>query len=391
MNKQLLFGIVLLLASLGQVTADLYLPSLPAIAQGLSTSANWVQWSVSSYMVGFAFSQLFYGPISDGIGRKKPLIMGLIISLVGTMVCLSSPSVLWLIIGRFLQGAGAGSEVSLSRSILRDVFSGTDLARYNSYLAAGSIGFMASAPLVGGLIQENLNWRANFVALGIYSGIILVLTLVKLPETNVNPSRHHLSLKQWFANLTSLYKHRVYRWQSVIIFVTYGGILAWLTAGPLLLQVNMGLSPIDFGWVALLTGIAYGISSFLNGRMVGTFGIKPMVTIGLVMISIGACLLVFSCFLAGAITLWLLITPIIFFIGGTGFVFANAYALALQPFPNIAGIAGSIFGFMQIFGGAIASGVLAYWHDESQLPLTIILAFCAVIAIFAFVKTLGSE
>ncbi len=156
MNKQKptlsLFAIILLLATSGQIAADLYLPSLPFIAKGLKSPIHLVQLSLSLYMIGLASSQLIYGPLSDGIGRKKPIIIGFTLLVIGSIICLTASSIKSLIIGRCIQGMGAGCSISLSRAILRDIYTGKHLAKLGSYLAVCSVAIMASAPLVGGYI-----------------------------------------------------------------------------------------------------------------------------------------------------------------------------------------------------------------------------------------------
>ncbi|MCP4473120.1 MAG: multidrug effflux MFS transporter [Gammaproteobacteria bacterium] len=176
-SKQTLFTILLLLGSIGQVAADLYLPSLPAISTSLAVSINSVQWSVSAYMWGFALSQLIYGPLSDGIGRKKPLLFGMSLALLGSIICLSAQSIDWLIIGRFTQGIGAGSGVILTRVIMRDIYSGSQLAKFGSYLSVAGVPIMAGAPLMGGIIEHILGWRANFVLLTLYAFISILYQL----------------------------------------------------------------------------------------------------------------------------------------------------------------------------------------------------------------------
>jgi MFS family permease len=126
-----LLAVILLVSSLGQVTSDLYLPSLPYMADNLKVNAHWIQWTVVIYMVGFCLSQLIYGPWSDAIGRRTPLIIGLSINFMGGLICLFSGNIWILYLGRFFQGLGVGAANSLARPILRDLFEKEKLAVYN--------------------------------------------------------------------------------------------------------------------------------------------------------------------------------------------------------------------------------------------------------------------
>lgn len=364
--------------------ADLYLPSLPAISESFAIPINWVQWSVAVFMGGFAFSQLIYGPWSDGIGRKKPLLVGLSLMFLGSIICLTAQSVAWLIIGRFIQGMGAGSGVTLSRTIMRDVFSGSNLAKFASYLSVAGVPIMAGAPLLGGVIQHSLGWRANFGFLALYTLAALLVVLIILPETNLHQDKKHLKWQQLRQNLLTLFKSRLFIGLSVVIFLTYAGILAWLTAGPVLLQIRLGLTPVEFGFVTLITGVSYGVVGLLNGKLVGFYGLRRLMSIGLSSMLCGALLMLLLSIIIKTISLVIIVIPMVIFYGGTGLVFANAYAGVLIPFPQIAGITGSLFGFMQIAGGAVASAILAHLHEKTQQPLALVISIAAIIALTTF-------
>ena len=216
-NHKFLFLNILLLASIGQVAADMYLPSLPAIAQYFSIGSGAVEWSVSFYMWGFALSQLCYGPFSDAIGRRKPLIIGLGILCLGSIVCVFSQNIQMLILGRFLQGIGAGSGASLSWVILRDTHEGETMAKYGSYLAMSGIVLMACAPLLGGLFQWVYNWYATFIFLTLYAVVVFFVIYKQLPETNLYCDKQHLRLSVMINNCLSLLKHdqfKYYSWSS---------------------------------------------------------------------------------------------------------------------------------------------------------------------------------
>ena len=151
--------IILLVSSLGQVTSDLYLPSLPSMAKGLDVNTNWIQFTIAIYMTGFSLSQLIYGPWSDAIGRRFPLLIGLSINFVGGLICWFSPNIYLLFLGRFIQGLGVGAANSLVRPILRDLFEKEELAIYNSYLAISGVFILSTAPVLGGYIQHYAGWR----------------------------------------------------------------------------------------------------------------------------------------------------------------------------------------------------------------------------------------
>ncbi len=383
--------IILVLGSLGQIAADLYLPSLPAIAHEFQNNVNLAQWSVSVYLIGYAVSQLFYGPLSDSIGRKTPLGLSLTILIIGCIVSSSASTIYWLIAGRLIQGIGAGGSYALSRSILRDYYSDTRLARSASFISGGSVALIAAAPLLGGYLQEGFGWRSNFIFLAIYSLIILILSMLKLPESNIHKNIANIKLKQWLLNLKGLFTHRVFSRLVLIVFITYAGVFSWLTSGSILLQSQIGISPADFGWIILACGASYCIGIFFNARFVIQAGIYKMLRIGVAILFVSGLLMLLLAFFIKPLNLWTVVIPIWMYMLGTGFIFPNTYAGALTPFAKIAGLAGSTYGFMQFLGGASASGLFAEMGDHTQFPLAGFILGCALvnlIIIFSFRNSL---
>jgi len=388
-NIKVIFFVILLLASLGQVSADLYLPSIPAIKEYFDTSFKLTQLTISVYMFGFSLSQLVYGPLSDGLGRRYPLLVGLSICIAGGFLCLFSSSIYWLILGRFLQGLGAGSGMALCRSIMRDLFSGEKLAKFGSYLSIGNIFLMASAPLVGGYLQEHSNWRVSFMTLLGYAIVTFIVVMFLLPETNKHRSLVYIRVVRLIKTFKSLVTCRAFVGYSACIFIAYGGVLAWVTSGPVILQYKLGFSPVQFGWIAVSVGALYAIGGVANAFLVGTFGIVAMVRTGL-MIMLIAGLLMFSLVFEGIINSAAILLPIMVFILGTSFIFPNAFAGALTPFPKIAGFAGAIFGFMQIMGGALSSLTLSYLPKDNQMPLSVVFIALALLGLL-FTRLIASE
>lgn len=184
----LLFFIILLTSCLTGISSDIYAPSISTIAADLQSSIDDVQWSMAIFMLGVSISQLIYGPLSDGVGRRFPLIIGLGISIIGSIICYRAPTMTILILGRFIQGIGAGAGASLWRTIFRDCFSGAELAKYGAYLSILIVFIVPAAPTLGGYLQKYFNWRASFLFLILYSMAVLTLVIIFFKETSVH---HH--------------------------------------------------------------------------------------------------------------------------------------------------------------------------------------------------------
>ena len=376
-----IFIISILAVSLSQIGADLYVPSLPSIARGLGSSVSLAQWSVSVYVWGLAFSQLLYGPASDAVGRRLPLVIGLSLLFAGDLVSLLAPTIDCLIAGRLLQGIGAGSGVTLARVILRDLYEGKTLAKMGSYLAICAIGIVASAPVVGGYLLHVWGWRANFVFLSLLALVTLLLVLFKLQETNCFIDRRHLNFRQWCSNVGTLFREPLYFGLCLIIFCCYGSVFAWLTAGPIICQQVFGLSPVMFGWLAGVTALSYCCGSFSNTYLIKRHSILTMLLLGIVLIAVGSLsMLIFSMLFAPTNVL-LFIIPMVIVVAGQGFLFPNIAAAAITPFPKIAGVASSLFGFMQSLGGAVTSAIVALIPQKTPLSLSLVLIAAVLVSL----------
>lgn len=377
-NKFNALALLIFISSLGQVMSDLYLPSMAAIIKTFATSHHTVQLSLSLFMYGLAISQLCYGIISDAVGRKKPLIAGIILCLVGSLVCTLAHTIQIFIFGRFLQGFGAGSGIALSRSIMRDVFAEPlEYARTGSYLTIVMVILVMIAPLLGGYIQNYLGWRVSFLILSGYAAWVFILVSLFLPETSQHYHLNNLKLRSIAENFLNIISNQLFIGYMACIFLVYAGILGWLTLGPILLVKEWGLSPIVFGWVSGVIGLFYILGCFLNAKLIKHTGINFMLSVGIyLMLASGILLLILiSCEVINFYSLIFLVG--IFFIAGS-FIFANAGAGALSSFKLIAGTAGALAGFIQIIGGAVASTLMATQSSHSALPLSYLFIICGL-------------
>lgn len=385
-----LFAQILLIATLGQIGADLYLPSLPNIAHDFNASSSDVELTFATYLFGFSISHLFYGPVSDRIGRRIPILFGIGLSFIGCLVCLFSPSILILVLGRFLQGSGVGACNSVGRSLGRDFLSGAELAKVGSHLSMIGAFVLASAPMLGGYIQHYFSWRTAFLFLSLYTLISWTILLKALPEThhhrNVNATHFKVVIKNYFTLLT----HKIFIGYTLGSSLAYAGLLGYFTAAPFIFQNLLGLTPVEFGWLSFCTASAIALSGFINGRYVVRYGVSKMMLLGIsgMVIGAGGLMLLSLTTQASIISL---VTPMMIFAFGSGISFQNAFAGAFHPFPHMAGAAGALYGFAQVLGGGLASAIVASLHVSDPFSLSCLLVAIAVMAIFARRLTLENS
>lgn len=371
----LIFFLLVLLGTIGQVSSDIYLPSLPNMVTTFHTSISHMQLSITLYMLGYSLSQLVYGPLSDHIGRRIPLIIGLIIAMAGTVLCIATTSIHVLLLGRLLQGLGTGAGNALSITVLRDLTSGRQMARLSSFLIICNTFVMASAPTLGGYLEVLWGWHSPFLLIIIFIAVTFSIVCLYLPETN---SHNHQALQ---TSITKRYlillKHPTFMGYTLCSTLSYASILAYITVAPFLFQNVLSVSPIGFGWLAVTVAAAYIFSGVCNAFLVSRHGIPAMMKTGLLLMAVGSIsLLIFG--ILNHINILSILCPSLIFFFGTGFIFANAMAGAFTPFPHMAGVAGALFGCLQIFGGSVSSAFMTQLRYDTPTPLAIF--FLVIIA-----------
>ncbi len=370
---------ILLIGCLPQIASDIYAPSLPAIADYFVSPTDHVQWSMALYMGGMAISLFFYGPLSDGIGRKWPLIIGLTIMLVGTLLCLFASSIEMLLIGRVMQGCGVGA-CALWRSIFRDVFSGDDLAKYASYFTLVVTFIMPAAPTVGGYLQQYFNWRASFVFLVVYTVLTLYIIIVHFTDTSEHHHPSHLTRKFIQHAFRHLFTNRIFVGYGICVLLTYGAFFAWFTIGPVILIEHANITPVQFGWLNFISGsCAMGLGGIMNARLVKRYGTHAMLQFGWGTLLVSGVLLIMVYAMHGIYVPGIMLCVFLLFFGSV-FIWPNTFAGAMSPFAKIAGYAGTTYGALQLGGGALLGGVAAHVPDTNQVPFAIIEISCAIAA-----------
>jgi Bcr/CflA subfamily drug resistance transporter len=380
----LLFLVVVMVGFFAGIASDIYTPSLPAIADDLKANIEEVQWTLAIFMLGLSISQLIYGPISEGIGRRYPLVFGFLIVSIGSLVCFYAPSIEMLIFGRFIQGLGAGAGASLWRSIFRDSFEGPQLAKYGGYLSIIVSFIVPAAPTLGGYLQTYFSWRASFLFLISYALITLGVIFLLFKETSAHHHKERLNRKFFAHAFGQLLSSRVFMGYAVCTFISYGAFFAWFTASPVLLIKVVGISPVEFGWITLLGGGGTMLlAGFVNGKMVIKFGTNFMLRMGWALMFLSGSLMMALKFIYGTNAV-VIVAPMVLFYFGSTLIWPSIFSGAFTPFGKIAGYAGSLYSFMQLGGGAAISALVSYLPDKDQVPLASIFMACSALSWIVF-------
>jgi MFS transporter, DHA1 family, multidrug resistance protein len=387
------FALTALLAALsaiGPLTTDMYLPSLPDIARQLDASTAQVQLTISAYLIGFAVGQIFYGPVSDRHGRKPVLVAAIALYCVASLACALSTSIEMLIVARAFQALGGSGGIVLARAIVRDIYSGARAGRELSLI--GSVMALAPvlAPIAGGLVQTGFGWRATFLALVIGGLLGAVIVLLLLPETLNARAAEPVSIPSIFRSYRIVARNPSYLAYLGIASASYAGLFAWISGASFVLQNLYGLTPFDFGVAFALGSIGYMAGSALAARMVVKVGLDGMLGIGGCACAAGGLGMVLA--VAFGLTSSLsLVLPVAVYLAGLGMVLPQSIAGAMTPFPERAGAASSLFGFVQQSAAALCGAAVGWFLGQSAWPLAIGVAAMGCATFGLWLATYGTR
>ncbi|XTZ37834.1 multidrug effflux MFS transporter [Salmonella enterica] len=268
-----------MLTAIGPICTDLYLPALPDITQQLGTSTTLTQLSLTASLIGLGLGQLFFGPLSDRIGRERPLLLSLLLFIVSSVVCATTRDIYWLIFWRFIQGvAGAGGSV-LSRAIARDKYHGTLLTQFFALLMTVNGIAPVVSPVLGGYITATLHWRALFWVMAVIGVLLFLSAILILKETL--PER--IAGGSLVSNAIYVLKNRRFSTFCFIQAFMLAGLFSYIGSSSFVLQNEYGLSAIQFSLLFGVNGIGLIISALIFSRLARHINGEKLLTRGLLL------------------------------------------------------------------------------------------------------------
>jgi DHA1 family 2-module integral membrane pump EmrD-like MFS transporter len=346
-------------------------PSFPALAAALNTSNAQIQLSFSYYLLFYGLSQFVYGPYSEKHGRKKIALFGHCLSLIGTIFCIFATNIHIFHAGRVIQGIGLGAGPVLYRAILRDTFKGDRLSRIASIVAIGKACITAIAPTIGGYIQKFLGWHYTFVFLFVYTLAGILLISIFFPETLSKPDPKATNVRIILKTFYRILKHSSFLSYALCGSIAFAGIAVYLTISPFLFQNVLGISPVKYGWLALIISGSIVIGGFINYSLVKKAGWRRMLKFAVVVMAFAG-ILMMSLGIE-YLNIVVIIIPMSIYIIGAGIAVGNCNVGGMHSFAETAGFAGALYGVIQVLGGAAATSISSLVHERTQIPLSLTL------------------
>ncbi len=367
LSRGQLIALLASLVAVGMVATNIYVPSLPALTRDLGTTPRMVQLTLTVYFAAVALTQLAYGPISDRIGRRPVVLAGIGLYIVASLGCMLAPSIEVLIGARVLQAMGACAGPVMARAIIRDVFEREESARVMATIGQVLAISPAVAPVLGSHLQVWFGWRSVFAAVAAFGTVVMIVMLRFLGETRPPGLAPPSSLMAGYRTLLASPAYLGYALSSTCVLA---GLFAFITEAPFIIIELLGEPAQNFGWYSLITVGGFALGSYAASRLSLRLGIDRMVALGIAAALLGAGLLA-GLALAGVFSVAAVIVPMAVVASGMGMVFPNTTAGAVGAFPHIAGTASALLGFLQMSGAALATLLVAWVADGTQVPMTL--------------------
>lgn len=349
----------------------MYTPSLPFLSKIFNTSYTEIAYTLTSYLLGYAVSVLFFGGISDQLGIKRSYIITTLIFILASLLLSITHSIHFFILLRLLQGIGGGGCAVIARISVRNILDGKKLVRVMSFISISFIVSLGVFQYIGGIIQTYMNYRYDFIAMGFFGFFLLMLILFQFHEVDYKLKRQ-FKIVSVVKNYTGIVK------QNYLIPLALGGgigysiLLAFNLLGIFYLKNNLKISPHGIGIIGIYFSVAYLFGSFLVNNLIKITDIHFLMKIGKTIILMAGILSVIG-ILINPNSLVLILSPILIGLIGQALLYPCAMTKALEPYKKIPGAASSLFGFTQQMSGFLVVMIVGWLPNQSIILLSIVI------------------
>ncbi|UZE29777.1 multidrug effflux MFS transporter [Pseudomonas asplenii] len=367
------------LSAFAPLAIDFYLPGFPAMAVAFGTDEKHIQLTLAVYFFGLSIGQLVYGPLADRFGRRGPLLVGVALFTVASLVCAFAPSLEWLIAARFLQALGGCAGTVISRAMVSDKCDAIGSAKVFSQLMLVTGLAPILAPMLGGVLVNLYGWQSIFIVLTLFSALSAFAVAFGLPESlPVDQPRQPLSgaLRQYGRLLSD----RVFVGHALTGGIAIAGMFAYIAGSPFVFIKLYGIPAEHYGWLFGSNAAGFILVAQVNARLLGKLG-PALLLARAVWVYVAAGLSLLGISLLHTTQLWPLLVPLFICIASLGCIVPNAAACAMRGQGARAGSASAMFGCLQFSVAAGAASLVGLLHDGSATPMALVIALCGVLAV----------
>ncbi|HDT6026899.1 TPA: Bcr/CflA family multidrug efflux MFS transporter [Enterobacter cloacae subsp. cloacae] len=368
-----------LLAMLMPLSIDMYLPALPVISAQFGVPAGSAQMTLSTYILGFALGQLFYGPMADSLGRKPVILGGTLIFAAAAVACALAQSIDQLIVMRLFHGLAAAAASVVINALMRDIYPKEEFSRMMSFVMLVTTIAPLVAPMAGGAVLVWFSWHAIFWILALAALLASAMIFFFIDETLAVERRQKFHIRTTMGNFASLFRHKRVLSYMLASGFSFAGMFSFLSAGPFVYIELNHVSPQHFGYYFALNIVFLFIMTIINSRFVRRIGALNMFRAGLWIQFVMAIWLVVSAFFD--VGFWALVVGVAAFVGCVSMISSNAMAVILDEFPHMAGTASSLAGTFRFGIGAVVGALLSVATFNTAWPMLWAMAFCATSSI----------
>ncbi|WP_066953209.1 Bcr/CflA family multidrug efflux MFS transporter [Streptomyces lushanensis] len=374
------------LTALPPLSMDMYLPALPEVTRSLGSPAATVQITLTACLAGMALGQIVVGPMSDKWGRRRPLLLGMVVYVLATAICALAPTTELLIAFRLLQGLAGAAGIVIARAVVRDLYDGEEMARFFSTLMLISGVAPVVAPVIGGQVLRLTDWRGIFVVLTVVGTVLTLVVWKWLHETLPPERRHSGGVGAALRTMRGLLADRVFTGYMLAGGLAFAALFAYVAASPFVVQEIYGASPQTFSLLFGVNSIGLITVGQINGKvLVGRVSMDRVLGFGLVVITFAAgALLLMTSGAFGDVGLFPVAAGLFVLMSAMGLAMPNTNASALMRTPHAAGSASALIGTSSFLIGAVASPLVGIAGEETAVPMALVQLVCAVGALGCF-------
>ncbi|MCP4392629.1 MAG: Bcr/CflA family multidrug efflux MFS transporter [Gammaproteobacteria bacterium] len=378
---------IALLVALGPLATDMYLPALPGLAGEFSTSAGMVQLTLSLFLAGFALAQIIYGPLSDRFGRKPVLLCGLALFVVASIACAFAKNIEMLILARFVQALGGSAGPVLGRAMVRDIHGPQESARVLSHIGSAMALAPAFAPILGGYMSVYLGWPSIFwflTLVGILGASLLVLAIA---ETAPQEHRHPKPVKTILADYARLLQDATYLGYTLTCTLAYAGLFAFLSGSSFVIIDYFGVGEQHFGLLFMLVVAGYISGTLTGAKLSRSYDFRRLVAAGSMLLLIaGAAMFIIA--LNQPEQVMSIILPMMVFMHGVGLVMPQSMAGAMANYPQMAGSASGLLGFIQMSVAGLIGIAVGHGYDGTPVAMALAIALMGLLSLLTYLLLL---